>query len=465
MKIERVTLIEPKSSSFNIYTGTKILRLGLPIISSILKEMRIESKIYYEEISEIDWEEIKKSDLVGISTITSTSNEAYQISDRVKSLGIPVVMGGAHVTFLPDEALEHCDFVIRGEGEETIRELISALRNDGTLETIKGLSYKNELGRIVHNPLRPLITDLDKIPSPDFSSIVNFKKIHTIPVYFSRGCPYLCEFCSVTSLFGRKIRIRNIENVISDIKKFYPERKNFFFIDDNFVIDPEKTKELLKKIKEENLKIKWSAQIRVDAAKDEELLKIMKESGCVFVYVGFESINPESLKGVKKNQLVSEYKNTVKKLRRHKINVHGMFVFGFDEDDESIFSKTLKYVLKIKMTTIQFLILCPIPGSNLYKILKERARILSSAWNRYDGHFVVFKPLKVSAYKLQTETIKAMKKFYSLPQIIKLFLKIRFSKNYFTTIFLRIYGNILVRKWIRNDLNKNYIKHLKESSS
>ncbi len=461
MKINKIVLIEPRPAGINVYSKIKLLRLGLPIIASVLKEKGIETIVYVEDIAEIDWKEVENSDLVGISSTTSTILEALSIAKKAKEMGKFVVMGGAHPTFEPEECLKYCDVVVRGEGEETISELVDALREGISFSEIKGISYKVKDGKIIHNPLRPYIKDLDSIPDPDFSVVKNFHKISVLPISTSRGCPFLCEFCSVTTLFGRRFRVRSIERVVNELKKFYPDKKLIFFIDDNFTADPKRTKELLKRIIKEKLKITWSAQVRVESSMDDELLMLMKKSGCKMVYIGFESINPASLAEVHKNQMVSIYKKAIARFRKKGIKVHGMFVFGFDNDDKSILRKTVKFAIKAKISTIQFLVLTPIPGSKLYEKMKSAARLITDQWNRFDGHFVVYKPLKLSAYELQKEVIKGMKKFYSIFSVLKALFTTKPSLTLLTETFFRFYGNIAVKKWLRDKKNKLYIKFLK----
>ncbi|MFQ6082389.1 MAG: B12-binding domain-containing radical SAM protein [Candidatus Aminicenantia bacterium] len=461
MRIEKIVLIEPKAANFHIYSKIKIIRLALPSLAAILKEIGCEVKIYAEEISPINWFEVKEADLVGISSTTSTINESFKIAKIIKTWQKPIVIGGPHVTFEPESALTACcDFVIRGEGEETIKELIVSLRENKPLTNIRGLSYKNEKNQIIHNPDRLLIPNLDSLPDPDFSSFPNKEKLKIIPISTSRGCPFNCEFCTVTTLFGRKYRVRSIDRVINEIKNLNPQPKRLFIVDDNFTANKERSKELLRRMIEEKINIPWSTQVRVDVAEDEELLSLMSKAGCYWVYIGFESINPKSLAEANKKQRVEDYQKVTQKFNKYGINVHGMFVFGFDEDEPTLFQKTVRFASKIKLASVQFLILTPIPGSRLYKKFKEKARIFTKQWSFYDGHHVVFNPLRISAYTLQQETIKAMKKFYSIPRTIKLFLTSWPSKNLWKQIFFRFAGYLLIKKWLKNKTNKLYLNFL-----
>ncbi len=466
MKIKKVILIEPKAPGLHVFSKVRLIRLSLPSLASILKEIGCEVKIYFEEITQINWQDIKNADLIGISSLTCTIEEALRIAKIAKIFKKPVVMGGPHVTFEPLTALNsYCDFVVRGEGEETFKELITSLREDRPLDRIKGLSYKDENNQIHHNPFRPLTPDLDSFPDPDFTSVVNRERLKIIPISTSRGCPYNCDFCSVTTFFGHKYRMRSIDRVIREIKDLSPKPKKLFIVDDNFVVNRKRTIELLKEMIKEKIDIPWSTQVRVEVGEDEEILHLMRKAGCYWVHIGFESINPKSLEEVHKKQRIEDYKKAVEKFNKFGINVHGMFIFGFDEDEPNIFQKTAKFASKIKLSTVQFLILTPIPGSKLYERFKKRARIFTRKWSFYDGHHVVFNPLKVSSYLLQKETIVAMKKFYSLSEAIKVLFTNLPSKNNFKKLYFRFAGFFLVRKWLSDRKNKLFLNSLKGKES
>jgi radical SAM superfamily enzyme YgiQ (UPF0313 family) len=220
-------------------------RLGLPLLGSILKQRGCEVSIYCQDLEAVDYDDVRSSDLVGISTTTSTAPEAYRIADRVRASGIPVALGGSHVSFLADEALEHSDYCVRGEGEDTFRELLDSMESGSEPKGILGLSYRKG-EEIVHNPDRGLICDLDSLPFPDLSLIRGHDKISLRPIATSRGCPFGCNFCSVTRMFGRGYRFRSVDNVIEEIRQ-KPEQKVFFY-DDNFAAHRAHTKELLEKM-------------------------------------------------------------------------------------------------------------------------------------------------------------------------------------------------------------------------
>jgi radical SAM superfamily enzyme YgiQ (UPF0313 family) len=259
----RITFIEPAAPGFHVYSFVKQLRLGLPLLGAIMAERGHQVRVYAESLSEVDWDDVLSSDLVGISSTTSTAVRAYRYARRVRDAGVPVVMGGPHVTFLADEAMDFCDYVVRNEGEETLVELVDYLHGRGSLDTILGLTYRDGRGQVVHNPSRPLLTSLTDLPWPDMSLVVGGEQVKPTPILASRGCPFGCEFCSVVLMFGRRVRTVEPVEVVKQIKKMEPGK--LFFYDDNFFISKRRGKELLTEMIRQNAQVEFFAQIRVDS--------------------------------------------------------------------------------------------------------------------------------------------------------------------------------------------------------
>lgn len=436
----KIVLIEPGSPDWHVFSDFPLPRLGLPIISSILKKEGHSVEIFCEDLSPIDYKKAYSADMVGISITTSTSPRGYKIGREFKERGIPVVFGGPHATFRPEESLTYGHYCIRKEGEETIKELVAALFNGGDLSKINGLSYIED-GKFRHNPDRQLLCDLDSIPFPDIESIVGNEKMAIFPIQTSRGCPFNCSFCSVTAMFGKKYRVRSIDAVISEIE--YRKQRDIFFYDDNFAFDKERTKRLLEKILQKGIAPKnWTSQVRIDVAKDRELLKLAKRTNCAFFYIGFESVNPETLKEYKKGQTLEEIKEGIEIVHRFGIRIHGMFVLGSDSDREETMKETVEFAKKYKIDTVQFLILTPLPGTKTFDELDKRGRIFTYDWSLYDGMNVVYQPKHMTPYQLQLGNIKALRRFYSLRSVIKLLLKFKFLNA-----LLRYYGRRLRKRW------------------
>ena len=451
INLKKIALIEPKSPGIHVFSRIPIPRLGLPILGTILSSKGFQVKIYVEDLNGIDFEDVYKSDLVGISSITTTAPRSYEIAKKVRERGIPVVLGGAHNTFLPDEGLENADFVVRGEAEETFEELIDALVNGRDMNGIPGLSFMKD-GLPVHNPSRPLNDNLNLYPVPDLSLIQGYEKMKVLPVSTSRGCPFNCNFCTVTAMNGKNFRFRDHELILEELKK--ANGRHVFFCDDNFTANKERTKVLLEYMLQKNILPEWSAQVRVDVVNDPDLLKLMKRANCYHVYIGFESINPNTLKLFKKGQGIEQIENSISKLHKAKIQIHGMFIFGSDEDTKETIRETVKFAKRLHIDSVQFMILTPLPGSQVYENFRRESRLLTYDWSLYDAHHVVYVPKKITPLELQTETVKAMKSFYSWGQIFK---RVMVADSF--NILLKMHAKYSLLQW--DKLNHSYMKQIK----
>ncbi|HBO84740.1 MAG: hypothetical protein A2073_07205 [Deltaproteobacteria bacterium GWC2_42_11] len=460
--MKKIVFIEPKPPDFHIFTKMPMPRLGTVLLGTTLKENGYDVKSYVEAIEDIDIRDVLQADAVGISTITSTSPRAYEIARLVRKSGIPVFIGGPHVTFLPDEAIENCDYVIRGEADEIILDFIKALERGSGFEAIPGLTFKKD-GRVVHNKGVSYCKDMDNIPTPDYAIVKGLEdglsRMSVTPIMTSRGCPYDCSFCSVTGMFGQQYRFRSKERVLAELQRHKDLGGDWvFFYDDNFAANRKRTKELLKAMIENKLTPPWTAQVRVEVARDPELLDLMKRSNCHTVYIGFESVNPETLKIYNKKQSVEDIENCVKKLHNSGINIHGMFVLGSDHDTVETIRQTVNFAKKNDLESIQFMILTPLPGTRFYFEMEQQNRLISKDWSLYDAHHVVFTPKNMSYYELQAETYRATKKFYSIGQIIKR--AVRFEMF---TASIKAYGYNLTKKWGKK--NEYFLEYTKSISS
>jgi radical SAM superfamily enzyme YgiQ (UPF0313 family) len=401
-----------------------------------------ETRVIVEEISgpvriaDLDW-----ADIVGISSITSTIPRAFGIGDQARALGKQVVYGGAHVSFLPEEALNHGDYVVRGEGEETLVELLEALTSRSRLEDIRGLSYWAD-GSPLSNPSRPLTADLDSLPIPDFSLIQGWKpRRAVVPIATSRGCPFACKFCSVVTMFGRGYRIRSIDLIMEEIRNNAAQARHLFFCDDNFAANPARAKALLRRMKEEGGHPEWSTQIRAEAATDPEFLELLRETDCWGVYIGFESANARVLKAYGKKQDEDTMRRAIKALQRHGIHIHGMFIIGGDEDTPDTIRQTVRFSIINRVDSAQFMMLTPLPGTETFQTLEQENRLLTRNWDLYDGSHVVFKPRSMTAEELQKTAYQALNSFYSWGAILK-----RLIKMDLYYIYLRYYGRRLLKR-------------------
>lgn len=448
-KIERVVLIEPRSPGVHFFSGARMPSLGLPILGAILRNMGLNVKIFCENLASINWREIANADLVGISVFTNLAPRAYEIAAKVRQITTKakIVMGGPHVTFLPEEALgAGADFVVRHEGEETLPMLVKYLQGKGskTTEELPGLSWWNK-GEIVHNAGKPLVQDLDRNPLPDFSLIEGAEKINFIPIQTSRGCPYDCEFCSVTQMFGHKIRYRSPESIVKELNNTLPG-KHIFIVDDNFSANSKRTLALLEAMRKAGIKRPWSTQERVEIAWKKDILKLMRETNCIRLYQGIESFNPESLEEWNKKQTPEQIKEAISILHQKGFLLHGMFIFGAEADNTKALKDTFNSAIRCKLDTAQFFALVPAPGTRLYKRLHQAGRIFDRNWSHYGGQHVVFEPKQMNPWELQELVIEATREFYTYWRGLKWGLKLK-GKN----AFFAGYGKYILRKWLKEN--------------
>jgi len=456
--MKKISLIEPRSSGFHVFSKFRMPRVGLPLLGTILRNAGYEVQCYCEDVQKLslqDYRDIWRSDLIGISTISFTAPRGYRLAKILRAARKPIVMGGVHPTFMPEEALKHCDYVIRGEGDEAFLELIRCLEGRGSLDQVQNLSFRDG-DQIIHNPLRPLLQDLDRLPTPDITLVKGYQRMRIKPVVTSRGCPYDCVFCSVVPMFGSRYRSLSPERAVQDITACTPG--SVFIGDDNLTADRQRAKQILRLMIENNVQAHWTGQVRTDVAKDPELLELMKRSGCHTVYVGFESVNEASLKAYNKHQTVEDIRTSIRALHEHGIHIHGMFVLGSDEDELNTVRDTVKFAKRTRIETVQFMVLTPLPGTRLYRQLDSEGRIFSKNWSLYDGQHVVFHPKKTTAYELQKKTFGGMKKFYSFHRCFEAVWRFQLF-----TAFLRYMGHRLVAKWLRS--NRPFYQQLKKMAS
>jgi radical SAM superfamily enzyme YgiQ (UPF0313 family) len=454
--IKKIVFVEPKSTHLHVYSRVCIPRLGSVLLGTMMRNRGYDVRVYIEDIQAVDMAEVLSADLVGISAITSTAPQSYRLADKVREAGGIAVLGGTHTSFLPQEGLEHADYVVRGEGEFAFLELLDAIERGEGFDKIQNLSYLAG-DRVVSNPERPKIPNLDVNPIPDYSLISGWKPGGVISVATSRGCPFSCTFCSVPGMYGHAFRTHSVGRVLDELER---HRGNLytFFADDIFTANKKRVKELLRGMIDRNLTPQWGAQVRTETVDDPELLALMRDSNCFNVYVGFESINPRTLKLFQKKQDLAKIERAIERFHAHKIRIHGMFVVGSDEDDVETVDATADFALKHDIDSIQFMILTPIPGSPDWDDLYERGEkyVISRNWSMYDGHHCVHQPRRMSPYELQMAAIKAMGKFYSWRGI---FQKVMKRDIYYAGI--RYWGKKMIRDWWKDDENRQYVDWLR----
>jgi radical SAM superfamily enzyme YgiQ (UPF0313 family) len=456
-----VVFVEPMGANANVFDKfMSIPMLGPLYLATIADEAGYNSSILNENIlrRRITEEELKDVDILCMSCMTATIERGKEIARIYKKIRETLkkeswtIIGGIHASMIPEDVVDDFDQVFVGEAEEKILDILS-----GKTRT-----------RIVYGDR---IKDLDATPIPNFRLLKNWESMRSWPVMTSRGCPYDCTFCSVTAMFGQSYRVKSVDRVIEELKSY--DHKWFFFVDDHFIIKKKRAHELLEAFQREKLNLRWSCQVRTELGKDPALVKKMRAVGCRTVYVGFESINQKSLDEMNKRQTLTDIENSIRVFRKSDINIHGMFMFGSDSDDKDIFKNTSDFCRKSGITTVQYMIMTPLPGTVLYKKLEREGRLLHKKWEYFDAMHVVFQPRNFSTVELQKGMIDCYSDFYSYTNAfndaLNLFFdtfvalgKRLYGQAYLPSLIpalMKIVGKQIVKNWIEN--NKPYLAYLK----
>ncbi len=388
----RVCLISPPyASAVKSVVGISSPPLGLAYLASMIKDEH-EVKIIDSNVLNYGFEDIKKElknfgpDIVGITSTTPSIYEAYKVADIAKKVNenCIVVIGGPHVTFLPEEVLMECksiDIVVLGEGEETFRELVNAVERGLPLEDVKGITFRKHEKIVVTKP-RPPIKDLDEIPFPSLDILpvekYELQGVKYMPIMSSRGCPFRCYFCASSRIFGGCWRCRSPKNVVEEIELIHDKFgiRNIEFVDDTFTLSERRVEEICKEILKERLDISWGASSRVDSI-NRELAEKMRKAGCWIVYLGIESASQEILNKTGKRITVDQVIKAVKTLKEAGIKVLGSFILGFPEETVKTAEQTIALAKKLDLDYAQFSILTPYPGTSLYEYAKKNDMLLT----------------------------------------------------------------------------------------
>ncbi len=347
--------------------------------------------------------DIKDVDLVGISVDSKTARRSYDIAAAYRARGIPVILGGIHPTACPDEALQYADCVVAGEADVIWPQVIADFQA-GKLQRL----YKPELPDLEHMPdaRRDLFTSKKYIP---------FQVVQSM-----RGCPYPCEFCSVSTANGKTFRFRPVDDVVRELKSL---GRMIMFADDNVMIHRAYSKELFEKMAPLNKQ--WIGQCSLATVKKIENVKLMAESGCKGLFIGFESVDDETVKFTGKRQnRPSAYREVIDMLHDHGISVWGSFVFGFDTDTLSVFDRTVEEAIQMKLTMASFAILTPYPGTPLYKRLLHEGRLTDPTWwlgSDHDEGSPYYVPKNMTREQLREGWVKAWTDFYTFSSMWRRF--------------------------------------------
>lgn len=346
-------------------------------------------------------------DIAGISVLSNETGSASAISQICKEFNpdTPIVWGGAHPTFLPENVLKNypwVDYLVLGEGEKTFSLLCSAL-SSGTASSkevggIKGIAYRDEQGLIKVNPDSTQISDLDEIPFPDFKNLAfreRYRGMFMGNIIASRGCPYRCGFCSSRSFWKNRVRYRSFDNIIEEINFRIRDLgiNHFTFVDDSFTIKPDTIYSLCEKIARNRIPFFWGTMTRADLI-ETNILKMMKKAGCIHIHFGIETGSQETARIIKKDLDLERARGAIQLVQEHSIPVGTFFIIGFPEETEENIMETYEYIRSVKPSRIGFNIFEPQPGAFLYNYLVDKNIIAEDAvWDNFpmfpDGHYML----------------------------------------------------------------------------
>lgn len=377
--------------------------LAIPTLAALTPPEH-EVRVFDENIEEIDYS--WPADLAGISVRTMFANRAYEIAERFRQRGVKTVLGGIHPSMCTEEALNYCDSVVIGEAEHVWGSVLEDAAS-GTLKRTYEAGKKTDL-KACKNPSR---------------SVLSKEKYFSDIVQTTKGCPFHCEFCSVYAYDGKTIRSKTVDQVVSEIleinhsgSKF--KKKSIFFADDNIISDRKFSRELFLALKP--YKLNWSCQASINIAMDDELLRLMKDSGCGAVLIGFESISEKNLSRMdKKVNMRLSYIDAIKKIQSYGILIHASFILGYDFDTDATFDELADFIDESRLLMPLVNILTPFPGTKLFSRFEEEGRIIHKDWSKYDAKTVVFSPICMTADELLAGYKKVIKRIYSFDSILK----------------------------------------------
>ncbi|MFZ3063592.1 MAG: radical SAM protein [Actinomycetota bacterium] len=379
---EPIRSVFNKVSRWKTGTGNGIPSLALTMLAA-LTPPDSEITVVDEDIQEIDFDQ--SVDLVGITLLTVTALRSYDIADRFRERGVKVVLGGMHATVRPEEAAQHADAVVIGEAEGVWHQVLADAKAGKLQRFYRSRTFSN----------------MQRMPIPRRDLLCKQSYVTTNTLQATRGCPNHCSFCSIHAVAGRSYRCRPIPEVVSEIETF--SDRAAVFVDDNIVGNPTYAKQLFRALIPKN--IWWFGQATLTIAADDELLDLAAKSGCKCLLIGFESLSEENIRRIGKTRTnkVSDYKEAVKKLHAHGISVAGSFILGLDNDDTSVFDRTIEFILSNNIDIPNVCVLTPYPGTDLFRKLEREDRIIHKDWRHYGGAYdaVVFRPKLMTATELE----------------------------------------------------------------
>ncbi len=401
-------LVQPVSNtSMMVDSGTVSMPLNLIMVATLVGTL-FDVTFIDERLGDNVPEDLSGFDVIAITSRTLNASKAYKIGDAALRQGKIVILGGVHPTMLHEEATAHCTSVVYGEIESIWTELATDVLN-GKMQRV----YRAK-------ELKPMST----MQHPDFNYALGSKSAKKysslIPILATKGCPVGCNFCTTPTIYGKNYRFRELDLVLDEMryhqKRLNKEKINFSFMDDNISFRPQYFMTLLEEMSK--LGVRWNANISMNFLDKPEVAELAGRSGCDLLSIGFESLNPETLKSVHKgSNRLGNYETVVSNLHKNGIAIQGYFMFGFDNDTEESFQLTYDFIMKNKIEFPVFSLVTPFPGTPYFDEMKPRIRHFD--WDKYDTYHYMFEPTKMAGDKLLENFVKLQKEVYKGRSILQ----------------------------------------------
>jgi radical SAM superfamily enzyme YgiQ (UPF0313 family) len=424
-----VTLVNPPYPSGS-HQHPPFTPLGLGYLAAVLEKNQYKIDVIDCQALRFTYEEFKgeiskrQPNIVGITSTTLTYKSGLQIAKIAKEVcpNCLTLLGGSHVSFWDDKALQECpslDIVVRKEGENTLLELVQRLEAGKSYHDVIGTTCRKD-GKTVRNPDRPYIENLDDLPFPAHHlwPIERLRKHGTVifPLVTSRGCVYWCDFCTAVRMFGRRYRMRSPKNVVDELEFLQKTfgAHQFTFYDDAFTVDQERVAEICTEIKNRKMKIEWDCETRVDMV-TKELLRNMKEVGCIAVWFGVESGSQQVLDAMRKGISPAQTVKAFKWAKEVGLMTVANVVLGFPGETKETIWETIKFIERLSPNDVGYYIATPYPGTPLYETVKEKGLLKITDFNKFDTATPVFEMGTMSEQELRDIRERAFQRFYLRP--------------------------------------------------
>jgi len=427
-----VTLVNPPYPSGS-HQHPPFTPLGLGYLAAVLEKNRYKVDVIDCQALKLSYEEFKSEigkrqpSIVGITSTTLTYKSALRIAQIAKEVcpNCITLLGGSHVTFWDDKALQECpslDIVVRKEGENTMLELVKRIEADKSFCDVLGTTCRKD-GKIVKNPDRAYIENLDDLPFPAHYlwPIERLRKYGTVifPLVTSRGCVYWCDFCTAVRMFGRRYRMRSPKNVVDELEFLHNTygANQFTFYDDTFTVDQPRTAEICQEIKNRKLKIKWDCETRVDMVTKELLLK-MKEAGCIAVWFGVESGSQRVIDAMRKGFSIAQTMRAFKWAKEVGLMTVASAILGFPGETKETALETINLVKRISPDAVGYYIATPYPGTPMYDFVKENGWLKITDFDKYDTATPIFETPALTMQELREIREQALRRFFLRPTYV-----------------------------------------------